>query len=740
MASPYDTSNNQGNNPEFRAVVSNEDVNKTGNVPSLQRKGLIGKLKGMLFGIGSTKRPKLLNTNNTSTLVNKSKVTSQPTINQSEVKQTGDGNIVKLSKSKTKQSPVEILRSLVFGKKAESETINRAESSRPGNLQINENEITIKDIIAPSYLEVDFNHVQVGSKFYRTLFVSKYPRVVQINWLEPIINFDHSLRISTFYYPMEIKDVLAKLKKKMGELEATLMTQMGSGKIIDPRAKVALKDAQVLQDAIASGAEKLFQFGLYITVEAASLEELNKVTKDVLSTVSSIDMQADPATLKMEEGFKSTLPQGTDQLFLVRNLDTTSIATTFPFVTSELTMNHGILYGVNIHNKSLVVFDRFDLENANSVVFARSGAGKSYFVKLEVFRQLMLGTEIIIIDPEKEYEHLCKYLDGLYITFTQDKGYKINPFELPGVQLEEDADQLREKMLSLQRFFNILFDNMTNMEKAILDKAIMLTYNEKGITTDPETQTKEPPLLEDLYKVLKGFVEPEAQSMAKRLERFLIGSAAGIFNEATNLKLTNPFVAFSVRDLQEELRPLAMYIMLDYIWTFVRKVRKRRILVVEEAWYMMQRADSAEFMFAIAKRARKYYLGLTTISQDVDDFLSTDYGKAVVSNSALQVLMKQSQTSIERIQFVFKLTNGERSFLLRCNIGEGLFFAGSQHVAIRSVSSLAEHRLMTTNPKEMDQLNKIGIMKETDPNKLALVYNSTLIDRLYKENGNGPVV
>ncbi|MBN1374390.1 ATP-binding protein [Candidatus Dojkabacteria bacterium] len=602
--------------------------------------------------------------------------------------------------------------------------------------QANE-QIGIRDILAPSYIEVDFNYIQVGRKYFRTLFISKYPRVVRINWLSPLINFDSSLIISTHYYPLDIKDVLARLKKKMGELEATLMVQVEKGKVIDPTAKVALKDAQSLQDAIASGAEKLFQFGLYVTVEANSTEELNKVTKDVVSTISALDMQADPTTLQMEQGLQSSIPSGVDKLFYNRNLDTTSIATTFPFITSELTMDHGILYGVNLHNKSLVVFDRFDLENANSTVFARSGAGKSYFVKLEIFRSLMLGTEVIIIDPEKEYESLAKSLDGLYITFSQDEGYKVNPFELPGALIEEGVDQLREKILSLQRFFNIMFGGTSNLEKAILDRAMMLTYNEKGITVEPSTQSNPAPLLEDLYKVLKGFTEEDAQSLAKRMERFIIGSAAGIFNERTNLSLDNPFTVFSIRDLSEELRPLAMYQMLDFIWTNIRKIRKKRILVVEEAWYMMQRPDSAEFMYSIAKRARKYYLGLTTISQDVDDFLSTDYGKAVVNNSAMQILLKQSSSAIDRIQFVFKLTEGERSFLLRCGIGEGLFFAGNNHVAIKSVSSLAEHRLMTTNPQEMDFYKQVGLMDDTDSEKLSKVFTPTLVESLYgNKNGN----
>lgn len=592
--------------------------------------------------------------------------------------------------------------------------------------------VYLDDMLAPGYIEVDFNHIQIDNIYYRTIYVSRFPRIVPTNWLSPIINYDHSLIISTFYYPLETQRVLSQIKKKIGEMEATLLSQVESGKVIDPSVKVALDDAQKIQESIASGEEKFFQFGLYITIEALSIKELDKVTTDVMSLSKALDLECEKASLKMEQGFQTSLPTGGDKLFWVRNLNTSSIATTFPFVTSELTMDHGVLYGVNIHNNSLVVFDRFELENANNVIFARSGSGKSYFVKLEVFRSIMLGTEVIVIDPEREYENLCKSLGGLYITFSQNQGSKVNPFEMAYIDKESKIDQLREKILSLQKFFNILYDGMTSIEKSIMDKAIIMTYNEKGITTDPRTQTKEPPLLEDLYKVLKGFIEPEAFSLAKRLERFIVGSAAGVFNEPTNIKMDNILTVFSLRDLQEDLRPIAMYVMLDYIWTHVRKIRKRRILVVEEAWYMMQRADSAEFMYSMAKRARKYYLGITTISQDVDDFLSTDYGRAVMNNSAMQVLLKQSQTAIDKIEAVFKLTSGERDFLLRCNIGEGLFFAGNQHVAIKGVSSLAEHRLMTTDPKEIEKFIKLGVYNETDPERLAHVFSTDIISKFYE--------
>lgn len=566
--------------------------------------------------------------------------------------------------------------------------------------------MTIQDIIAPIDLEVDFKHLQIGEWYYQTLFVSGYPRFVGPNWLSPIINFEHSLFISTFYYPVDSKVILQKLKRKIGEMEATLYSQMEGRKVVDPSLKVALTDAQQLQDSIAEGTEKFFHFGMYVTIQSKDKEMLEKIAKNAISTLASMNVTAKPATLQQEQGFISSQPIGLDRLYITRNMDTTSLATTFPFVTSELTMDHGIMYGINQHNKSLVIFDRFDMENANTVVFARSGAGKSYFVKLEAVRSMMLGTEIIIIDPEKEYKPLCEAVGGAYISFSQDKGDKMNPFELSGIG--EDQDELRIKMLSLQGFFRLMLGDLTNVELAILDRALILTYREKGITLDPATQRNANyPLLEDLYKVLKGMAEPEARGMSSRLERYIIGSAAGVFNEQSTVELNNPFTVFSIRDMPEELRSMAMYLMLDYIWTKIRKERKRRILIVDEAWYMMQSEDSAKFLYGMAKRARKYYLGLTTITQDVDDFLKNDMGKAIITNSAIQFLLKQSPSAVERLQQVFNLSEGEKQYLLTCDKGQGLFFAGSNHVAIQVVSSQAEHELITSDPRDLERLAKL---------------------------------
>lgn len=595
--------------------------------------------------------------------------------------------------------------------------------SQPGESKVSETKyegLTLQDIIAPIDLEVDFNHLQMGNYYFRTFFISGYPRFVGPNWLSPIINFEHSLRISTFYYPVDSKIIMEKLKRKIAEMEATIYTQMEERKVIDASLKVALSDAQQLQDSIAEGTEKFFHFAMYITIYAPNKDLLEKYSRNVVSTLAAIGVTAKPATLQQEPGFISTQPLGLDKLYVTRNMDTTSLATTFPFVTSELTMDHGIMYGINMHNKSLVIFDRFELENANSVVFAKSGAGKSYFVKLEALRSLMLGTDIIIIDPEREYEDLSRAVGGSYISFSQDKGDKMNPFELSGVY-EEGEDELRIKIQSLIGFFKIMFDGLSNTEVSILDRALILTYREKGITYDPATQKNTPPMLEDLYKVLKGMAEEEAHDMARRMERFIIGSGAGVFNEATNFEINNSFTVFSVRDLQEELKPLSMYLMLDFIWTVIRKEKKRRLLIVDEAWYMMQRKDSAEFMYSIAKRARKYYLGLTTITQDVADFMHNDLGKAIIQNASMSMLMMQSPSAVEAIQEVFHLSDGEKAFLLNCEKGQGLFFAGQNHVAMQVISSVQENTLITSDPRELERMRLMG-EKEKSIEELSAIF------------------
>ncbi len=562
--------------------------------------------------------------------------------------------------------------------------------------------VSVKDIIAPPAIEVDFDYIKIGSTYFRTLFVVGYPRYVQANWLSPLINFVHTLEISMYQYPVEAKGVLDDLKRKVTEMEATIASDIQHGKVLDPAVQAALEDAQMLQEELVKGQERFFQFGLYVTIPADSKEELDLVTRQVESTMGALLLVPKHATLQMEDAFKTTLPQQTDHLYITRNMDTTSLATTFPFISSSLTSNTGIMYGINEHNGSLVIFDRFTQENANSVIFAKSGAGKSYLVKLEALRSLMFGTEVIVVDPEEEYKNLCEAIGGEYITFSFDSPAKINPFDLSGVY-EEGENELGLKILSLHGFFKVVMGNMSPAEDAVLDKALVDTYRQKGITPDPSTQKNEPPLMEDLYKVLLGMEEVEAKSLADRIEKFVKGSLIGIFNQQSNIDLRNTFTVFSVKSLEEELRPIAMYLILDFIWTRIKNDIRKRLLVVDEAWYMMEFPDSATFLYSIAKRARKYYLGLTTISQDVEDFLSTDYGKAIVTNSSFQILLKQSPAAIDKVAEVFYLSEGERHLLLAADVGEGIFFAGPNHVAVRIMASEEEHALVTTNPEELKQ-------------------------------------
>jgi type IV secretory pathway VirB4 component len=552
--------------------------------------------------------------------------------------------------------------------------------------------VSIKDLIAPSYIEVDFNHLKIDEKYYRTLYVVGYPRYVSPNWLYSLITFDHPLYISMYIYPAESKNVLEDLKRKIAEMEATIESDIKAGKVVDPTIQVALDDALSLQAELAKGAERFFQFGLYITIPSDSLEELNRLTKEVDSVLSSLLIISRQAILEMEEGYKSTLPLFYDRLGVWRNMDTTSLATTFPFATASLTKNEGILYGINEHDGSLIIFDRFTLENANSIILGKSGGGKSFLVKLEALRLLMMGTDVIIIDPENEYQKLTTSVDGEFVVFSPSSTYKINPFDLVSDNI--GPDELSNKILDLHSLMKVIMGDLTPSQDALLDRALVLTYREKGITQDIETFKNEPPLLEDLYKIFMGMETPEARELSGRLEKFVSGSAAGIFNHRSNFDIKNSFTVFGIRDLEENMRPVAMYIVLDYIWNRVRKEKKKRVLIVDEAWYLIKQKDSGAYLHSFAKRARKYYLGLTTITQDVEDFLATDEGRAIITNSSLQIILKQSTAAVEMISKTFFLTGGEKHFLLSAGVGEGLFFAGHSHVGFRVVTSEEEKGLI----------------------------------------------
>ncbi len=573
--------------------------------------------------------------------------------------------------------------------------------------------VSIPDLIAPSSVEVDFNHIRVGEKYYKTLFVIGYPRYVNPNWLEPLIDFDHSMNVSMFIYPTSSSDVLDDLRRKIAEMEATIASQTEEGLEIDPRVSASLEDALSVQEELAKGMERFFQFSLYITLVSEKPDELNQAAKRLTTTLNSILIVPKVATLQMEEGFKTTIPIGEDKLFLTRNMDTTSLASTFPFTSAMLAQDKGVLYGINQQNGSLIIFDRFSLENANEVVFGKSGAGKSYLIKLETMRQFMFGTEVIIIDPEGEYSELTKVLGGEEVDFTPSSAVKINPFDLTGLY-EEGENELGLKILSLHGLLKIVMGDLNSGHDAILDRALVETYKQKGITQDPATQKLAPPLMEDLYKVLLGMENEVAQDLALRLEKFIKGSLSGIFNQQSNFDIQNPFTVFNIKALEDELRPIAMHIVLDFVWTKVRKTLKKRLLVLDEAWYMMKYPDSASFVYSVAKRSRKYYLALTTATQDVEDFLSTDYGKAVLSNSSIQMLLKQSPSEVDLVTEIFYLTQGEKQLLISANVGEGLFFAGLSHVAMQVIAAPYEHDMITSDPQEIEKMKRQGLLQEKE--------------------------
>ena len=586
-------------------------------------------------------------------------------------------------------------------------TEEKPEISNP-SIDIFTKKVELIDAIAPKIIETDFNYIKINNTYFRTIFVSGYPRFVSPGWLEPIINFNSSLDISFYIYPIEGKSVLDDLRRKITEMEAEIATDIERGKVIDPNTQAKLEDALTLQEQLVKGAERFFEFAFYITIPAATIEELDHITKQVESTLGSLMIVAKKATLDMENGFLTTVPFGFDKLAITRNMDSTSLATTFPLTSAELSSDEGVLYGINSQNGSFIIFDRFSLENSNMTIFATSGAGKSYFVKLESVRSLMLGTEVIILDPEAEYKPLCEAVGGEYISFSFNSPSKINPFDLSQVYTEGE-NQLGLKILTLHSFFKVIMGKLDPIKEALLDRAIVATYHAKGITQDPSTQKKEPPLMEDLYKTLIGMETQDALDLASRIERFVKGSFVGIFDKQTNIDINNPFTVFSVKDMQEALRPIAMFMILDFIWTRVQRNLKRRILIVDEAWHMMRYEDSAQFLWSVVKRARKYFLGLTTITQDVEDFLSQDIGKAIVTNSALRVLLKQSPTAIDRVGEVFYLSQGEKQLLLSANVGEGIFFAGPHHAPIRVVASPEEHQLITSNPIELSNKSDVAL-------------------------------
>ncbi len=564
---------------------------------------------------------------------------------------------------------------------------------------------TVKDIIAPAAFKAESNFLFVGGKFARTMFVFVYPRYLRVGWFSPIVNLNEELDVSMFLYPMPSELVLKNLKKQSGKVEASININVERGKVRDPILETAHADIESLRDKLQQGTERFFRYGLYVTLYANSKKQLDDLSETVETILGTKLVYAKHAILQMEQGFNSTLPLGNDELKIGTNMNTSPLSTSFPFISSELTSNDGILYGINRHNNSLVLFDRFSLENANTVVFAKSGAGKSYAVKLEILRSMMLGTDVIVVDPESEYYHLTTAVDGAFINVSLGSDTTLNPFDLPRLSSEPVLDLLRSNIIALKALIGIMIGKLTPEEDAILDKAIYEAYAKKDIANDtPDLISAEFPLMQDLQEVLNS-VEG-AESIATRLSKFTEGTFSGLFNRPTNIQVQKQLVTFNLRDLEDELRPIGMFLVLNYIWNLVRSELKKRILVIDEAWWMMQYEDSARFLFSIAKRARKYYLGVTTISQDVADFLSSEFGRAVVSNSSMQTLLRQSPTTIDQIQEVFHLTDGEKFLLLESDVGEGIFFAGLKHVAIKVVASYSEDQIITSDPRQILEIEQ----------------------------------
>ena len=566
--------------------------------------------------------------------------------------------------------------------------------------------VSLKDIIAPSAFNVESNFIQLGTTFCRTIFVMSYPRYISIGWSSPVINLSLNMDISMFFYPIKAAIILKQLKNKVGALEAQINADAEKGAPRDPIRETALRDVEELRDNLTQGTEHFFQFAFYATIYTKNKEKLDQLSEDIESIFGSKLILTRKVLYQAEQGFNSTLPLCNDELMISYNMNSSPIAASFPFISAELTSDNGILYGINRHNNSLILFDRFSMQNANMVVFATSGAGKSYAIKLEILRSMMMGLDIIVIDPEMEYKHISDAVGGTYINISLSSESKVNPFDLPRPMGQEVAvdDIIRSAVITVKGLLRIMLGGITTEQDSIIDRALIETYAKKDITPDADLNTVQPPIMQDLQEVLEG-MEGSGELVLK-LKKYTEGTFSGLFNSPTNVEMKNQMVVYSVRDLEDELRPLAIYAIINYIWNVVRSERKKRILIIDEAWWLMQHEDSARFIFALVKRCRKYFLGVTTITQDVNDFLHSQYGQAIVTNSALQLLLRQSPAAVDNVQKVFMLTDSEKYLLLESGPGEGIFFAGLKHAAIKVVASYTEDQLVTTNPQQLLEIEK----------------------------------
>lgn len=570
---------------------------------------------------------------------------------------------------------------------------------------LNDAPLSLPDIIAPSAINLSPRHLNISGKFTRIFFAVSYPRYLTDGWLEPILNLERETDVSIIIHPIDTGETLKKFQKKVAEVQSQINVRANKGMVRDPQLDAAYRNLEELRDKLMQAEEKLFNVGLYIALYADTEAELNKVESEVKGMLDSRLIYIKPALFQQEEGFRSIIPTVTDELLVHSKFNTSPLSSFFPFTSFDLTSNNGILYGINRHNSSLVLFDRFSLTNYNSVTFATSGAGKSYMIKLEILRSLMFGTEVIVIDPEREYEYLAEATGGRFFNISLSSTNHINPFDLPPPLPDEaPRDLLRSHIIELLGLFKLMLGGITPGEDAILDQAIHETYALKDITGDSDYRDLPPPLLSDFEMVLAGMEGSE--SLVQRLTKYTSGTWAGFMNQATNIDIDQKFIVFSLRDMEEELKTIAMYIVTNYIWGAVRRELKKRLLVIDEAWWMLKSPDTAAFLHSVAKRGRKYYLGLATITQDVDDFLRSPFGVPMITNSSIQILMKQSPTSIETLKNVFNLTNEEKLTLLESGVGEGIFFVGLKHVAIKVIASYTEDQIITSDPSQILEIKR----------------------------------
>src|SRR3989344_977951 len=565
---------------------------------------------------------------------------------------------------------------------------------------MNDEQKNIINAIAPPGLEVTPNYLKLGDKFVKTIFIFTYPRYLATGWFSGIIDMPELLDISIFVHPVETPLALKRLRKKAAQIESQVLERQEKGMVRDPLLETAFQDVESLRDSLQQSQEHLFNVGVYLTLYADTAEGLNKLENNITSLLESRLVYVKPALFQQQEGFNSTLPIGEDKLLIHSPLNSGPLSSFFPFTSADLTSDSGIMYGINRHNNTLIIFDRFSLENANMVIFAKSGSGKSYAAKLEIIRLLMMGVDVLIIDPENEYENLASAVGGSYFRISLASDHHINPFEIPIIPADEDpSDVLRSHIVNLAGLLKLMLGKITPEEDAMLDRALSETYASHDIVQGKDFSNATPPLLEDLQKILENM--EGGRGLAERLYKYTQGSYAGFTNQPTNVDIKNRLIVFSIRDLEDELRPIAMYIVLNFIWNLIRANLKKRVLMIDEAWVLMKYEDGATFLFGLVKRCRKYFMGVTTITQDVEDFLRSPYGRPIITNSSLQLLLKQAPAMVDMVAKTFNLTEGEKSLLLEAKVGEGLFFAGLNHVAIQVIASYLEDKIVTTKPEQI---------------------------------------